>query len=130
MKNEYDLQAENFAKKNNVKFDIIGKPKYKKHFTGDKEQRYVFTCRLRRNGKQYTFLFGQSIAAGAKEPRLYDVLACLQKYDVGSFEDFCGEFGYNDDSRTAERIYKAVCKEYDGVNRLFSDCIEELQEIN
>src|SRR5690606_35215363 len=25
-------------------------------------------------------------------PTAYDVLACLQKYDVGSFEDFCSGF--------------------------------------
>ena len=63
-------------------------------------------------------------------PTAYDVLACLQKYDVGTFENFCSEFGYDEDSRTAEKIYKAVCKEYLNVCKLWSDSeIEELAEI-
>ena len=125
----YTAQAEKFAQKNGVKLSFIGEPEYKKHFASDKECRYVFKCRLSRGGKSYTFDFGQSINAGAEEPSLYDVLTCLQKYDVGTFENFCSEFGYDQDSRTAERIYKAVLKEFAGVERLFPDIIEELQEI-
>jgi len=130
MKNEYDIQAENFAKKYNVKLSIIGDPEYRKYFHTDKESRYVFKLRLCRDSKQYTFSFGQSILAGAEKPGLYDVLSCLTKYDPESFSNFCSEFGYDEDSRTAERIYKAVCKEWQSVDRLFSDCITELQEIN
>jgi len=125
----YTAQAEKFAQKHGVKLSFIGDPQYKKHFADDKEHRYVFKCKIKRAGKSYTFDFGQSIKSGAEEPTIYDILTCLQKYDVGSFEDFCGEFGYDTDSRTAERTYKAVCKEFTAVERLFSDIIEELQEI-
>lgn len=63
-------------------------------------------------------------------PTAYDVLTCLQKYDVGSFEDFCSEFGYDTDSRSAKKTYKAVVKEFDNVCKLWSDEeIEQLQEI-
>lgn len=63
-------------------------------------------------------------------PTAYDVLACLQKYDVGTFEDFCGEFGYDTDSKTAEKTYNAVVNEYTNVCKLFTDTeIEQLQEI-
>ena len=63
-------------------------------------------------------------------PNEYDVLACLQKYDVGTFEDFCSEFGYDEDSRTAERIYIAVIKEYKDLTRIFTEeQMEELCEI-
>lgn len=110
---------------------IVGEPEYKKHFDGDKQNRYVFKVRLSRLGKSYSFNFGQSIRAGAEEPSLYDVLTCLQKYDVGTFQNFCGDFGYDTDSRSAERIYKAVCKEFAGVMRLFPETsiMEELTEI-
>lgn len=54
-------------------------------------------------------------------PSLYDVLTCLQKYEVGSFEDFCSEFGYDTDSRNALKTYKAVLKEYKGMSNLFSN---------
>lgn len=109
----------------------VGSSEYKKHFQGDKANRYVFKITLLKGGKQYTFDFGQSIAEDSNEPTLYSVLACLQKYDVGSFEDFCDDFGYDIDSRSSSKIYKAVCKEYENMNRLFrSEELELLSNIN
>lgn len=65
-----------------------------------------------------------------KTPTAYDLLACLTKYDPGSFEDFCGEFGYDNDSRKAERTYLAVQSEWHKVNRFFTkEQLEELQDI-
>ena len=108
----------------------VGDYEYKDHF-GDNVKRCVFKVTLKKGGKQYTLNFGQSIAEGSNEPTLYSVLACLQKYDVGSFEDFCGDFGYDEDSRTAEKIYRAVVKEFEAMERLFnSDELELLQIIN
>ena len=64
-------------------------------------------------------------------PTLYDVLVCLQKYEVGTFDDFCSEFGYDTDSRNAYKTYKAVVKEYDKICSLFSnDELEVLQLIS
>lgn len=125
---DYQGQANKFAKDHGVKLTVKS-VEYRPYFPKDKESRYVFKMQLKRAGKQYTFNFGQSIAVGDKEPTMYDVLASIQKYDVGSFENFCGDFGYNQDSRTAERTYKAVCKEFENVEKLFGDVIEELQEI-
>ena len=46
-------------------------------------------------------------------PDEYNVLACLQKYDVGTFEDFC-----------------SVTKEYKDLTRIFTEeQMEELREI-
>lgn len=65
------------------------------------------------------------------KPTAYDVLACMTKHDPGTFDDFCSDFGYDEDSRTAERIYFAVQKEYTQLCRLFTaEQMEELQEIN
>ena len=64
-------------------------------------------------------------------PSAYDVLACMTKYDPGTFEEFCHEFGYDEDSRTAEKTYFAVQKEYSRLTRLFTaEQMEELREIN
>jgi hypothetical protein len=64
-------------------------------------------------------------------PTAYDILACLQKYEVGTFENFCGDFGYDTDSIKAHKVYKAVENEYLNISRLFNEPeIEELQEIN
>ena len=129
----YQKQAQDFAKKHGVKLTVLSKD-YKRHFASDKESRWVFHLDLQRNGKSYTFDFGQSIAAGNKTPTMYGVLACLQKYDVGTFEDFCADFGYNELPLSAykatKKTYKAVCKEFEAVERLFGDVIEELQEIS
>ena len=103
-----------------LKMKILGS-EYKLHF---EQQRYVFKIRLIKGGKQYTFEFGQSIAEGNSEPTLYDVLTCLTKYDPETFEDFCANYGYDNDSRKAEKTYKAVLREFNNMQRLFS--VEEL----
>jgi hypothetical protein len=129
MKTNYELEAIKFAKKYGVKLTVIGDSINKRYFLGDKENREVFTLRLTRNKKQYTFTFGQSIVNGGKTPTMYDVLACLTKYDVGDFDDFCSEFGFSAYEKSSVKIYEAVCKEYKAVQRLFGDIYEELQEI-
>lgn len=108
----------------------VGASTHKKHFESDTQKRYVFKVTLRKDNKQFTFDFGQSIAEGSNEPTLYSVLSCLQKYDVGSFEDFCGEFGY-ECTKANERIYKAVVREFENMERLFNEEeLELLQIIN
>lgn len=64
------------------------------------------------------------------KPTVYDILACLTKYDPGTFKDFCADYGYSDDSIKARDIYFAVQDEYSNVVRLFGDVMDELQEIN
>jgi len=64
-------------------------------------------------------------------PNPYDVLTCLQKNDVGTFEEFCNDFGYDIDSKKAENTYNALYEEYKSLCALFSDSeLQELQEIN
>jgi len=75
----------------------------------------------------------KQLKAAKKEakPTAYNVLACLTKYDPGTFEEFCSDFGYSEDSRTAEQIYFAVVKEYKQLSRIFTaEQMEALQEIN
>lgn len=81
----------------------------------------------------YNMQANKELAAKNKSavPSVYDVLACLQKCDPGTFENFCSDYGYDEDSRTAERIYFAVQKEYTQLARLFTpDEMDELAEIN
>ncbi len=124
----YQQQANEFATATGTKLKI-NSSKYGKHFTDDKESRYIFNCTLTRNGKKFTLNFGQSIAAEDTPPSMYDILACLTKYDPESFKFFCSEYGYNEDSIKALKTYKAVQREFKGVNRLFADVLEQLQEI-
>ena len=63
-------------------------------------------------------------------PSEYDVLSCLTKYDPESFENFCSEFGYDTDSKKADKVYSGVKEEWLNVCRMWSDSeIEELCEI-
>ena len=65
-----------------------------------------------------------------KAPSDYSILACLEKYDIGTFDNFCSEFGYDADSRKAEKTYFAAQKQYSDLTRLFNnEEIEELAEI-
>jgi hypothetical protein len=60
-------------------------------------------------------------------PTAYDILACLTKSDPGTFEDFCSSYGYDDDSRSAERTYNAVREEWLNLAALFTE--EEMAEL-
>ena len=156
MMNEYEKQASDFLKKNNaeIKIEYL---KTGKHFDGDKEDRDIYIITIKRDKKEYNFNFGDSIVNTEKNqekqrsyltgiytktgrrkqvvtPSSYDILACLQKYEVGDFDEFCSDYGY--EFRTEremvkiKQIYFAVSDEYKNVMRLFGDCIDELQEIN
>lgn len=81
----------------------------------------------------YNVQANKELAAKKKAavPSVYDVLACLQKCDPGTFENFCSDYGYDEDSRTAIRVYLAVQNEYTQLTRLFTpEQMEELAEIN
>ena len=127
---EYTKQANEFAEKYGVTLTTIGKPKYERgYFDKNDGYRYIFRLQLSRKGfGSYTFDFGQSINEGSNEPTMYDVLACLTKYDPCSFEDFCSDYGY-ERTRESQKTYKAVVKEWENVERLFSDVLDELCEI-
>lgn len=63
-------------------------------------------------------------------PSHYDILACLEKSDPGTFKDFCNDFGYSDDSITAKGIYEAVREQWLNIQKLFTDAeIEKMAEI-
>ncbi len=125
---KYTQQAEKFAKTYGVRLKIA-EPEYRPYFPDDKESRFVFPCVLSRGGKSYRFKFGQSIMENDNPPTLYDILSCLTKYNPETFEIFCGDYGYNEDSRKAEKRYKAVVREWKRVEALFFDVLDELREI-
>ena len=58
-----------------------------------------------------------------QSPSIYDILACVQKSDPGTFESFCDEFGYDTDSRHAESVWGACSKEYQDFSHLFPEGI-------
>jgi len=153
---DYNKQAKDFMAKAKaiMAVKLLGHYPY---FDDDKESRDIYEITLTRGNKTYIFKFGQSfnrsnnpnwqppIRKGMtmydmekaklahkkmiQAPTEYDVLASITKYGPGTFKDFCDEFGYDTDSRKAEKTYFAVQDEYENINKLFSDVIEDLQEI-
>lgn len=129
---EYQEQAKNFCDKTNtniyINFTDCVKDPWQE---GSNNWNNQYKVIIKRNNKQMTITFTDSIhnTIYGKEPTAYDILACLTKYNPYSFEDFCLEYGYNEDSIKAYKTYQAVQKEYNNVIRLFDDVIEELQEI-
>jgi hypothetical protein len=141
---KYEKASNLVANELGIKLDVISH-EYGKHFYNDTQERYIFKLKLSKGGEKYTFNFGQSIAKGAEEPTLYDVLACLQKYDVGTVKCFAADYGYTDPTyykglddkgidkeiEKVVKVYKAVCREYAAMQRLFTDEeLEILSEIN
>ena len=64
----------------------------------------------------------------------YSILACLQKYEVGTMNDFFHEFGYEihnaDDMFRFFNTYNACQKEYQDLCRIFTpEQMEQLREI-
>lgn len=59
-------------------------------------------------------------------PTVYDILSCLTWYDTNTFEDFCATYGYDEDSRQAEKTYLNIKSEYTGLCALYSENEMEL----
>lgn len=61
--------------------------------------------------RQMTLTFSKGYGHRGAEPTAAEVLECLASDASGadqSFKDWAGDYGYDIDSRKAERIYKAV----------------------
>jgi hypothetical protein len=89
------------------------------------QERIVYLVKIKRNNKQISFKFCDSYynALEHKRPDLYSILASIgSEYDLNdtSFEDFCNEFGYNTDSKRAEKIYKNWVAHNDKLNKIFN----------
>lgn len=84
-----------------------------------------YRCRIRHDGRSMTVLFSMG-PAHTKPPTLPDVLDCLASDASGlenanGFEDWASEYGYDIDSRKAERIYHVVERQAEKLNRLLGD---------
>jgi hypothetical protein len=132
---DYQKQAADFLNSYGIKFsaEYI---EHSAHFDDDKKrgvERDIWRLTLKRKGRQMSVTFGQSEADsdhGNTPPRPYDLLSCLTKYDPGTFANFCGDYGYSEDSISGLRTYKAVCREWAKMSRFFTAGeLEELQDI-
>ena len=131
---EYTTKANEFLKTNNIRFSVSYIGESLPDWDNNYHSEYLVRFYNRNTRKSMTVHFFQSSRNAGCELSAYDVLSCLQKYDVGTIDDFVSEFGYSvnswEDVKKIEKTYKAVCREYKNVLRVFGDCMEELAEIN
>ena len=95
-----------------------------------------YKVHLIHNNKEYVYDFYDSYEnfKNNKVPTRYDVLACLEKYDVGDMADFVDEFGYHINDRKSflrvEKIWHACKDQYKALTEMFTPKeMEMLQEI-
>ena len=132
---DYEMQALEFLKKAETKMTIsrIGEVR---GFPGghDDMWHYKYQVTFSRKGKQYRTVFYDSFENWRTNKRLsrYSVLACVEKYDPGTLDDFISEFGYSrDDMRQVKKTYEACKKQYDRLTDLFGEeLMKDLREIS
>jgi len=111
MIDEYTLQAQEFLKKNGVKLSIRFLNREANPNWGDRYERNHYSVTLTTENGKMRFPFWDSYynTQSNKRPTAYDVLASLEKYDPGTYEDFCDEFGY--EPKYAMELFKGICYE-------------------
>lgn len=103
----------------------------KKAKWGDNFNNHMITVTNTETGQKITFEFWASIA----NPELkteYDILNafyCFVSDAIAgseSFDNFCSEFGYNTNSRTAKKIHRKCKKQLEKLKKIYDDDICEL----
>lgn len=97
----------------------------------DSIYQYRVTCINKGTNETASFDFFDSIS-NARKPTFppdlgYSVMCCIRRdyyttsQNYPNFESFCSEFGYDLDSRQAERTYKLSVEHGDNLSRVFDD---------
>jgi hypothetical protein len=90
---------------------------------------YPYRVTLSRKGHGSMRLTWRQGTAHTNDPNVVEVLDCLASDAAGfvnaqGFEDWCSEYGYDSDSRKAEKIYRAVERQTDSLRRVLGDDFE------
>lgn len=134
---EYVKQARDFLESCGARMEISYLHKEVVPDWGDNEQhnKYLFTI-ITPLGILYDYFYDSvyNTKRDIRNVNEYDILACLEKYDVGNIDDFVSEFGYEvhkwSDVKRIENIYKAVVRQYKKLCEIFTpEQMERLREI-
>lgn len=138
MGNEYDAQAETFLAKHGLLFKSrLAARQYAPPWNDDTSAPHGWQYRvtITGEGRKLAFDFWASIAdreAGNRAVRAYDALACISSdvYCPEDFAEFCREYGYDEDSRSALATFKRCAKFAKQLRDFFTpEELEALQEI-
>ena len=133
---EYVKQAKDFLKSCNATMEItqIGYEQNKNQNDNGWHNTYRATIKTPLGSMWVKFWDSVYNTERGIEPNEYDILTCLEKYDVGTIDDFVQEFGYEvnewADVKRIQNIYNAVRRQYKSLCRCFTpEQIEAMQEI-
>ena len=134
--NEYQKQAKDFLESCNATMEInfLGIEKNPDWDDGEYRNKYLFIITTPFGVMEGNFWDSVYNTERNIEPTEYDILACLEKYDVGTIDDFVSEFGYEvhswSDVKRIENTYNATKKEYNDLCRIFTpEQMKALREI-
>lgn len=133
---EYQKQAKDFLESCNANMEItfVGTEINPNWDDARKRNKYIFAIKTPLGSMTDYFWDSEYNTNRDIKPTEYDILACLEKYDVGTIDDFVSEFGYEvhewADVKRIENTYNAVIKEYQDLCRIFTpEQIEMLREV-
>ena len=134
---EYVKQAKDFLESANaeMKIEFLGTEANSRWNETEPRNKYRFTITTPKGKMEGVFWDSFYNTKKSKEkPTEYSILACLEKYDVGTMDEFMSEFGYEINSATDMAnfllTYNAVQKEYKDLLSIFTEeQMEELREI-
>jgi hypothetical protein len=96
-------------------------------YTSDMDSMDWWNVTLTMHGRQMVIPFGMGSGHRSAEPTAHDVLSAILS-DASSienarddFEEWAGDYGYDTDSRTAERTYNQTVKQTDQLRAFLGD---------
>jgi hypothetical protein len=130
--NDYQQQAADFLAKHGIKFSAKLVNKKSPPWSPDRKVNH-FIVTLKNENRRVSFDFFDSVNnfnAGKTELDEYSVLACCSsEFNCpDSFEEFCSEFGYDADSRKAEKTFNACQKQSAKLKKIF-DTVESINDL-
>jgi len=137
--NEYDTQAANFLTKHGITFSFklanTKTPNWNDEYDDSRRFSNHFLVSFKKGKEKISFDFFDSMnnfQKGVTELRAYDALTCCSaEFNCpNNFEEFCDEFGYDQDSRSAEKTFRACLKLSNKLKKFFvGKMADDLMEI-
>jgi hypothetical protein len=132
----YEAIAQDFLDKCDARMTVTFVCRMKNDKWGDQDTRNRYEVTLSTPKGIMVFPFWDSIVntQNHQRPSKYSILSCLEKYDVGSIDDFFNEFGWEITSGSDVikflDTYNETVKQYKDLCRIFTpEQMEMLREI-
>jgi len=126
MRSDLDRVCDRLKIRADVTYGVTGKAAENLDDWKRESNPWTVTLRFQRRRLTVPFWTGSLITT---EPTAADVLSCLCSDARGgesTFEEFCSDFGYDTDSRKAERLYRECERSAKRVRQFLGDAFDEV----